>query len=296
MRIKDFLIAVFIMFIWGINFSVIKLGLSSLNPFMLAGLRFLLCVFPLVFFIKKPDTSLFYLISYGLIFGVGLWGLVTLGIYFGVSAGIASLVLQIGAFFTVIMSAIILQEKMHISKKLGFIVALCGLALIISITDGSVSFLGLSLVLIGALSWGVVNIIIKKANVKEAFSFIIYSSIFSPIPLFLLAYLTQGKSVFIDFFTNLDSIAIFSILFQVYPTTLLGYWIWNLLLGKYPASNVAPLTLLVPIFGLFGSYLIFHEHIGILKISACLLIVLGLFINTFGERLTLLKNRNYSDL
>jgi O-acetylserine/cysteine efflux transporter len=289
MSIRDFFIAIFIMFIWGINFSIIKLGLSSLNPFMLTGLRFLLCVFPLIFFIKKPNTSLVYMVSYGFVFGVGLWGLVTLGIYFGVSAGIASLVLQIGAFFTVIMSAIILREKIDLSKKIGFMVALVGLALIISITDGSVTFVGLVFVLLGALSWGIVNIIIKKANVKEAFSFIIYSSMFSPIPLFILAYLTQGESVFTNFFYNLDGVAVFSILFQVYPTTLFGYWIWNMLLGKYPASSVAPLTLLVPIFGLLGSYMIFKENIGVLKISACALIIFGLFINTFGSKFLIKK-------
>lgn len=284
MKAKDFLLAILVTFIWGINFSIIKLGLTSLDPFMLSGLRFLLCALPLVFFIKKPNTSMFYIASYGILFGVGLWGMVTLGIYFGISAGVASLVLQMSAFLTVIMSAIILKESIDLSKKIAFLVALLGLSLIIIVTDGSVTLIGLVLVLIGALSWSITNIIIKKAGVKEVFSFIIWSSLFSPIPLFILAYITQGSIVYINFFENLNDIAIFSILFQVYPTTLIGYWVWNSLLTKYPVSSVAPLSLLVPIFGLFGSYLIFDENIGILKILACTLIVSGLIINTFGSK------------
>jgi len=223
-----------------------------------------------------------YIVSYGLVFGVGLWGMVSLGIYFGISAGVASLVLQLGAFFTVILGAIVLHEKIQLHKKFGFVTALAGIAFIISITDGTVTFLGLFLVLVGAISWSIANVIVKKAGTKEIFAFLIYSSIFSPIPLFLLAYLTQGDVVFVNFFENLDGRAIFSILFQVYPTTLMGYWVWNSLLHKYPASSVAPLSLLVPIFGLLGSYVVFNEPIGSLKIIACVLIVSGLVINTFG--------------
>jgi len=285
MSFKDFLIGVLITFIWGVNFSVIKLGLLSLDSFMLTGFRFMLCALPLVFFIKKPDVKMSYIISYGLIFGVGLWGMVTLGIYFGISAGVASLVLQSSVFFTIILGAIILKEKIDKSKKIGFIFALFGLALIISVTDGSVTIVGVILVLIGAISWSVANILVKKSGVKEMFPFIIWSSLFSPIPLFILAYLTQGSIVYVDFFKHLDSMAIFSILFQVYPTTLIGYWVWNSLLQKYPISNVAPLSLLVPIFGLLGSFLIFNEEIGALKALACIFIMLGLIVNVFGKRL-----------
>lgn len=292
MNLKDFFLAVLITFIWGINFSVIKIGLSSLDPFMLSGLRFLLCAIPLVFFIKKPNISMKYIVSYGLIFGVGLWGMVTLGIYFGVTAGVASLVLQMSAFFTVLMGVLLLNEPIDISKKISFLIALIGLALIISVTEGSVTLIGLLLIVFAALAWSIANIIIKKAKVKEVFSFLIWSSLFSPIPLFILAYLTQGSVVFYNFFDLLDEKAIFSILFQVYPTTLIGYWVWNTLLSKYHASSVAPLSLLVPIFGLLGSFIIFQESIGLIKILACVFIILALVINTFGSKLLKIENNN----
>ncbi|CNB26855.1 permease of the drug/metabolite transporter (DMT) superfamily [Yersinia enterocolitica] len=98
MKLTDFLIALLITAIWGVNFSIIKLGLITADPLILAGIRFTLCALPAVFFIKKPDTSWRYIIGYGLLFGIGLWGIVNLGIKAGVSAGIASLVLQFGAF------------------------------------------------------------------------------------------------------------------------------------------------------------------------------------------------------
>ncbi len=285
MKQNDLILTIFVTFIWGVNFSVIKLGLTSLDPFILAGMRFLLCALPLVFFIKKPKVAMKYIISYGLLFGVGLWGMVSLGIYFGISAGMASLVLQMSVFFTVILASILLNEEIDITKKLAFLVSLLGLILIISVTDGSVTSLGLLLVLIGAISMSFTNIIIKKAGSKNLFSFMVWASLFSPVPLFILAFLTQGEIVFTNFYDDLDNTAIFSILFQVYPTTLFGYWIWNKLLHKYPISSVAPLSLLVPIFGLAGSYFIFGETIGFIKILASFLIILALLINTYGQKL-----------
>ena len=286
---RDFIIAILITFMWGVNFSFIKLGLTSLDPFMLAGLRFFLCAIPLVFFIKKPDVKFIYIVSYGLFFGVGLWGILYVGMHFGISAGVASIVLQLGVFFTVILSYIILKEKIDIYNKIGFVLALSGILLVFLVTDGTVTVLGMMFVILSAVSWAILNIIIKKANTKDVFSFLIWSTLFPPIPLFLLAYFMQGDIVFINFFDNIDTNAMISIVFQVYPTTILGYWVWNSLLTKYPVSVVSPLSLLIPIFGLLGSFVLFNEEIGIYKIIASLIILLGLVINTFGNRMFIAK-------
>ncbi len=285
MDVKSFSLAILVTFIWGVNFSIIKIGIDSLDPFILAALRFTLCAFPLVFFIKRPDVKFIYLLSYGLFFGVGLWGFAYLGIYFGISAGLTSLVVQMGTFFTMIFAFIFLNEKFTLNKKIAFIVAFLGLVSIIFVSDGSMTVLGFVLALIASVSMGIINVIVKLAKTKDIFSFLVYACIFAPIPLFLLAFLTGGQEVYFNFFSNLDDKAIFSILFQVYPTTLFGYWAWNKLLHEYDVSSIAPFGLLVPIFGLFGSYFLLNEEIGLIKILACFLIVLGLAINSFGNKI-----------
>lgn len=198
-------LAVLITAIWGVNFSVIKLGLATVDPFILAGIRFSLCALPAIFFIRKPDVPWRYIIGYGLMFGIGLWGVVNLGIKAGLSAGIASLVLQFSAF--------------------------------------------------------------------------------SPIPLFALDYVLNGNTGYTSFINQVDATAVLSILFQVYPNTLFAYWIWNSLLKTYPVSTVAPLSLLVPIFGMLGSVLIFNESVPFNKILAVVLIVLGLAVGLYGQRI-----------
>lgn len=294
MKLTDFFIALLITAIWGVNFSIIKLGLITADPLILAGIRFTLCALPAVFFIKKPDTSWRYIIGYGLLFGIGLWGIVNLGIKAGVSAGIASLVLQFGAFFTMVLGAFLFHENLSKYQYTGIIVALLGLTSIIFISDGSVTFIGLALVLCGAVVWGLVSIIIKKSNTKQVFSFLVWSSLFSPIPLFILSYLFNGPSGFTELAIHFNSTTLFSILFQVYPNTLFAYWVWNSLLTQYPVSVVAPLSLLVPIFGMLGSVMIFNESIPSGKVIAMVFIISGLIIGLYGKRLMGLLRRKTS--
>jgi O-acetylserine/cysteine efflux transporter len=291
MKISHLLLAILITAIWGINFSVIKIGLSSVDPFILAGIRFTLCALPALFFIKKPDVPWRYIIGYGLVFGIGLWGLVNLGIKAGLSAGIASLLLQFSAFFTILLGSVVFKESLTRYQIAGFALACTGLLSIVFITDGSVTFTGTLLVLAGAIAWSIANIIIKRSATKQIFAFLVWSSAFSPLPLFLLDWLVNGSNGYTVLVSHVDYRAVLSILFQVYPNTLFGYWVWNSLLKQYPISTVAPLSLLVPVFGILGSMAIFGEAISSLKILALLLIISGLVVGLYGYRLRCLLRK-----
>ncbi len=291
MKLPHLLLAILITAIWGINFSVIKIGLSSVDPFILAGIRFTLCALPALFFIKKPDVPWRYIIGYGLVFGIGLWGLVNLGIKAGLSAGIASLLLQFSAFFTILLGSVVFKESLTRYQIAGFALASTGLLSIVFITDGSVTFSGTLLVLAGAIAWSIANIIIKRSATKQIFAFLVWSSAFSPLPLFLLDWLVNGSNGYTALVSHVDYRAVLSILFQVYPNTLFGYWVWNSLLKQYPISTVAPLSLLVPVFGILGSMAIFGEAISSLKILALLLIISGLVVGLYGYRLRCLLRK-----
>jgi O-acetylserine/cysteine efflux transporter len=285
MKPMHVVLAVLITAIWGVNFSVIKLGLATVDPFILAGIRFSLCALPAIFFIRKPDVPWRYIIGYGLVFGIGLWGVVNLGIEAGVSAGIASLVLQFSAFFTILLGGWVFKEALTRFQVLGMLIALAGLLCIISISDGSVSLSGVLLVLVGAASWSVANIINKKASTRDVFGFLVWSSAFAPIPLFALDYAVNGSVGYTTLVNQIDTTALLSILFQVYPNTLFAYWIWNSLLKTYPVSTVAPLSLLVPIFGMLGSVVVFNESVPLNKMLAVVLIVIGLAVGLYGQRI-----------
>ena len=278
MKLRDFGLLFALMALWGLNFSVIKLGVNSVHPLVLTALRFSFAVFPLIFFIKKPDVPWRYLIAYGLSFGVGVWGLTTLSIGAGVSAGMASLLLDMSVVSSLLVGWLCLNETITRNKLLGAGLALLGLILIMYSEGGSVTGQGLVLVLMASVFWSINGLIVKRANTKSIFAFNIWGMVFAPLPLLLLAVMLEGTQIITELPNQFTQWTLFSALFQAYPTTLLGYWFWNKMIMKYSVSSVAPMTLLVPVFGILGGYWFYDESIETSQIIAAVLILLGLFV------------------
>ena len=278
MKLRDFGLLFALMALWGLNFSVIKLGVNSVHPLVLTALRFSFAVFPLIFFIKKPDVPWRYLIAYGLSFGVDVWGLTTLSIGAGVSAGMASLLLDMSVVSSLLVGWLCLNETMTRNKLLGAGLALLGLILIMYSEGGSVTGQGLVLVLMASVFWSINGLIVKRANTKSIFAFNIWGMVFAPLPLLLLAVMLEGTQVITELPNQFTQWTLFSALFQAYPTTLLGYWFWNKMIMKYSVSSIAPMTLLVPVFGILGGYWFYDESIETSQIIAAVLILLGLFV------------------
>jgi O-acetylserine/cysteine efflux transporter len=278
MTLRDFGLLFALMALWGLNFSVIKLGVSTVHPLVLTALRFSAAVFPLIFFIKKPDVEWRYLMAYGLSFGVGVWGLTTLSIGAGVSAGMASLLLDMSVVSGLLVGWFFLNETITRNKILGVGLALLGLVLIMVADGGAVTGKGLILVLMASVFWSFNSLIVKRANTQSIFAFNVWGMLFAPLPLLLLAVIFEGTQAITELPNQFTQWTLFSVLFQAYPTTLLGYWFWNKMIMKYSISSVAPLTLLVPVFGILGGYCFYDEPIEMSQIIAAMLILLGLFM------------------
>lgn len=282
MSVRDLLLAIALMCLWGFNFSVIKLGADQIHPIMLTTLRFIFATIPVIFFVKRPNVHPGYLIGYGITFGLGVWGVMTWSITLGVSAGMAGLLMQLSVVFSLILGVWIFKEALTLSKLVGAGFAVLGLAVALTLSDGSVSAIGVAMSLIAALSWSVTSVIVKRSKTTQVFAFSVWGMLFAPIPLLLIAIMSGGIEVVTLLPQQLNQEVWFSILFQAYPTTLLGYWFYNQLMLRYPLATVAPLTLLVPVFGLLGSFIFYNEVISGTKIIACGLILLGVVIGTFN--------------
>jgi O-acetylserine/cysteine efflux transporter len=276
-------LAILVTLVWGVNFPITKLGLRSIDPFVLTGIRFALAALPLVFFIKRPAIPFRYVAAYGFIFGLGMWGVINYGIQVGVSPGIASLIIQLSVFFTMGWGALLFKEKLRGAQLLGALLALVGLGGIISIQQGEHAILGVMLIVLSAIAWSIGNVIIKTSGVKEICSFMVWASLFPPIPLFFIAWLMQGAAPFDNLQSSLDLTAVLSIIFQVYLATHFAYWGWNSLLKLYPVSTVAPLSLLIPVFGIGSSMLIIGEHISTPNLISIAIIILGLAVGLYRK-------------
>ena len=278
---KHLSLAVLVTLVWGVNFPITKLGLRAIDPFVLTGIRFALAALPLVFFIKRPAVKFSYVVAYGIIFGLGMWGVINYGIQVGVSPGIASLIIQLSVFFTMGWGFLLFKEKIRGAQMIGAVLALIGLAGIISTQEGNHAVLGVMLIVLSAVAWSIGNVIIKKSGVKEIFSFMVWASLIPPIPLFLTAWLMHGSVAFEGLQASLDLTAVLSILFQVYLATHFAYWGWNSLLKLYPVSTVAPLSLLIPVFGIASSMLILDERISTPNLISIGIIIVGLAVGLY---------------
>lgn len=281
MKWSHLLLSVLVTIIWGSNFSVIEVGLRDLDPFLLTGLRFTLTALPLVFFLRRPrDVPLVALAGYGVVFGVGLWWVVNLAMAKGMSPGMSSLVLQFSAFFTVLASAAFLRERIAGAQLVGMLLAAVGLCFVIVYTRGTSTTTGVALVLLAACGWTVCNLIVKRYRPADMMAFVVWSSLFSAPVLLCLTLLDRGAEPFVHLVHEVSWPAIGSVVFQAYVTTVFGYMVWNNLMKTYPAAMVAPLSLLVPVSGIFTSYVAFDERFsaGVWAGVGVMLLGIGVFV------------------
>lgn len=260
MQKKHLLLAILVTAVWGLNFPVTKLGLADIDPLLLTALRFALAALPWVFFVERPRVAFRWLAAYGMIFGVAMWALINQGIAWGVPPGTASLLIQCSAFFTLGWGVIFFGERLGRPQLIGALLAAAGLLGIVLCSPGDASRAGLALVIGSAMAWSVGNVIIKVSKVREIFAFVVWASLFPPIPLMLLTWSLHGSAPFTALPAQLNAMTLFSLAFQVYAATHFSYWGWNLLLREYPISRVAPLSLLIPVFGIFSSMVILGQH------------------------------------
>lgn len=274
---KDLLLAIFVMFLWGANFSFIKLGLLELDSLVLAALRFLLCAVPLVFFVKYPKVDYKIVLSYSFLFGFGLWGISNYAIQTGVPAGIASLILQFSPLFTIILSFFIFKTNLNIKQLVGIGISILGLIFLIMYRSNNISILNIFYLLISAFSWSICNILVKKYQPENMFSFVIWTSLYSSLILFVMVIFKDYRLI-IDIKNHINFNTIISLISQAYVTTLFGYWAWNMLINKYSPNVVSPMSLLVPVFSIAISYAVFNDNISFFTALSCLIILIGLFV------------------
>ena len=278
MQNKHLLLALLVTALWGLNFPITKLGLASIDPLLLTALRFTLAALPWVFLIPRPQVALGWLVAYGLIFGVAMWALINLGIDQGVAPGTASLLVQFSAFFSLGWGALLFGERLRVAQWVATGIALVGLLRIIAGSPGQATSLGYALLLASALSWSLGNVIIKRCGVREVFAFVVWASLFAPLPLLVLTWLAHGAEPFVQLVGQVSGTAVLSLLFQVYVATHFCYWGWNLLLREYPVSRVAPLSLLIPLFGTAGSMLLLGQRVTLDEGLSMALVLLALVV------------------
>ncbi len=245
--------------VWGSNFVVIRIGLDQLPPLLFAALRFAFALLPAAFFIRRPSVAWRSLAAYGVLIGAGQFGLLYIAMQGRISPGLASLVIQMQVFFTIGLSVALSGERVLRVQWLALLLSAVGIGVIAAHASGGTTPLGLGLVLGAAFCWACGNMIARVNTGANMLGYVVWASLFSVPPLFVLSLLFDGWPAIVGSLHHASWITWGAVLWQSIGNTLFGYAVWGFLLARYPAALVSPLALLVPVVGMSTSALVLGE-------------------------------------
>ena len=279
------LLALAVVVVWGTNFVVIKLGLAHLPPLLFATLRFTFCVIPAVFFLKRPKVPWTDLAAYGVLIGAGQFGLLYVAMSHYISPGLASLVVQTQVFFTIGLSMWLTGERVRTFQWAALALAAVGILVIAAHADGATTPLGLGLTILAAASWAGGNIVARRSGQIDMLAYVVWASLFSVPPLLAMSLIFNGWPAIVRGVETASLGAWAAVLYQSAANSLFGYAAWGWLLARHPAATVAPLSLLVPVFGMAASAALLAEPLPGWKLFAAALVMSGLALNLFWPML-----------
>jgi len=283
MSLRHIFLAILVAAIWGFNFIVLKIGLKEMHPYLYGAGRFLIVSLPILF-IKKPKVSWPLLGGAGLMSGFFKFTLMSMGVAAGMAAGLASLVLQSQAFFTLIFSVILLKSKIKLNQVVGMLIAFVGMALIGWHMQGESSLLGFLFILAAAICWGILNILYRKVGNVDMFALTVWSSIFVPLPLFCISLYEIGFTAITDSVLSMSIMGWVCLAYTACLASWVGSTLWAYLMRCYEPHLVAPFSLLIPVFGIAFSNLFLEEHFTPETAVASVLIFSGLIVNQWRTR------------
>ncbi|MGC4961052.1 EamA family transporter [Gordonia sp. DT101] len=284
MTSRDRLLGLGVIVLWGLNFIAIRLSLDHFPPFFCAALRFAVMAVPVVLFVRFPTVRVKWFLLYAVGFGILQFAFLFLAMNLGMPTGLASLVLQTSAPFTVLLGVLFLRERMSPLQVVGIAVAVVGM-IVIGIDRAAHSSLGVAavvpmlLTVLGGLGWAFGNIGSRLSRPDDALRMTLWMSVVPPIPFFLMSLVFDGPTAGIESMTTLGSHtglpALAGLAYTVILGTVVGSGLWTHLMSRYPASRVAPLSLLVPVVGITAAWLFLGETPTVIELVGAVTVIGG---------------------
>lgn len=279
------LVALAVAVCWGVNFVVIDVGLETFPPMLFAALRFTLIALPAVLLVGPPRTSARVVVAVGLTLCAGQFGFLFLAMDVGLPAGLASLVLQLQAVFTVGLAVALLGERPGRTQLVGIACAFAGIAIIAVGRAEDVPLGAVALCVAAAASWGTGNVITRAARPPAPFALLVWASLVAPGPLAALSLGFEGPGAWREAADALDGSGLLALGYVVVVSTFFGFGVWTWLLSRHPAASVAPFTLLVPVVGIAAAWVALDERPNAAELAGAVVVLAGLGLTTGALRL-----------
>ncbi len=277
MLFRDAVFALTVAALWGGNFVNAKFGMQYFPPFLFTILRFGLVGLILLPFLKWPSKDQFrYLFLLAVILGTGHFAFLFAGLYHGLSIPTCIIITQLGVPFSCMLGTIFLKDHLGMWRSMGMVMAFVGLMLVVGTPEVAGNITGFIFTLIGAMLWGFANVIMKKMGDIHIFQMLGWMSLLSLPFLMLISFLFEANQFTLiseaplEMYLSVGYTALFS--------TMVAYSLWYRLMRTYDMSQVAPFTLLVPLFGISIGQVFYPEIITWQVVAGGILTLLGVAI------------------
>ncbi|WP_265520240.1 EamA family transporter [Oerskovia flava] len=300
MPLRHTLLAVLVAVVWGANFVVIDLGLGDVPPTLFLAMRFVAVLVPAVFLVPRPAARWRDVLLVGAFMSLGQFGLLYTALALGMPPGLASLVLQAQVGLTVLFAAMALREVPTRAQLVGVVVGGAGLLVVGLGRSAATPALAFVLTLAAAASWAIGNVISRRTGSARpavagtalptepaalaGLSMTVWSALVVPVPMVALSLVVDGPAAVGHALTHLTLAPLLSTAYTAWLASLVGYGIWNTLLGRYPASAVVPFTMLVPVVGILMAWWVLGEVPNAAEAGGGAVLLLGVAITTLRRR------------
>jgi O-acetylserine/cysteine efflux transporter len=201
-----------------------------------------------------------------------------------VPVGLASVIVQSQALFTVAFAALAFGEIPTRLQIAGIGVAAIGLLMICGTVGFDFSVGAFAVLMISPITFAVGNLLLRRANGVPMFDLFAWLCLVPPLPLLALTLVADGPQATWHSLLQMSPTGLISILFIGAISTCVAYWLWGRLLRDYTAAQVVPFALLVPFIGAASSSVIFGERFGPLRLAGMVTVVCGIAIMLLSKR------------
>ncbi len=286
MKPADILLAISVPVIWGLGFTLAKVAFvyAAFPPVLLMALRFSLTALVLVWFVRPPWGYMRAIFFIALVSATIQYALTFTGLN-GLKASTAIIVVQLEFPFMALLASIFLKDHLGWRRVAGIALAFCGILLIAGQPEVKGSYVPVFLVMGGALTWAIGQIMIKTQLKGEigGFTLIAWVAVFASPQLFLTSWLIEGNQIAVLRDTGLLGWGV--VVYMGLVMTALGYAIWYHILGRFPVSQVGPFLLLLPVTSIAGSVLMLGERLNRLEMAGAGIVILGVWFVTKRARM-----------
>lgn len=281
MTLLQIVCALIVALLWGLQFVVIKVGLTTFPPLFFVGLRFAAVAALLLPFVGRPTRrELGPIIAISVFFG-GL----NLALFFsGLAHGLASVSAvanQLSTPFTVLLAWPILRERPSIRVILGVALAFGGVALTAAGPNASVNLVPTLLMIGAGFALAVGSVLIKRFGPFEPLKLMAWMSLFT-VPQVMAVSAMLEHNQFASLRTA-NHVAWIAFAYTVLLGAIAGFGLWFWLIAHCSITRLAPFALLQTVFAVAAGVIFLHEPLTATLVTGTLVCIVGVAVTQRGS-------------